>query len=81
MPMVSMCQQAVRIACSVATMAFKGRNTQAQIDLDAGDLRAAMERDLRTLRTNLVNDGRLSSGEIDSVLQRIRDVNGQRGIG
>ncbi|WP_194421445.1 hypothetical protein [Microbacterium abyssi] len=60
---------------------FRGKNTQAQIDLDAGDLRVAMERDLRTLRQNLVNDGRLSSGEIDSLLNGIRDLNQRRGIG
>lgn len=60
---------------------FKGRNTQDQIDLDASDLRAAMERDLRTLRTNLTNDGRLSSDEIANVLQEIRDLNLKRGIG
>ena len=40
-----------------------------------------MERDLRTLRTNLTNDGRLSSDEIANVLQEIRDLNLKRGIG
>ena len=60
---------------------FKGRNTQDQINLDAGDLRAAMERDLRTLRTNLTNDGRLSPDEIANVLQEIRDLTLKRGIG
>lgn len=60
---------------------FRGRNTPSQIDLDAGDLRAAMERDLRTLKTNLTRDGRLSSEEISTLMQKIRDLNLKRGIG
>jgi len=60
---------------------YKGRNTPTQIDLDAGDLRAAMERDLRTLRKNLLEDGRLSPNQIDSLMQKIRDLNLKRGIG
>lgn len=60
---------------------FGGKNSQAQINLDAGDLRAAMERDLRTLRQNLTSDGRLSPSEIDRLLNGIRDLNKGRGIG
>ncbi|KDA05260.1 hypothetical protein DC31_03965 [Microbacterium sp. CH12i] len=60
---------------------FKGRNTQDQIDLDASDLGAAMERDLSTLRNNLMNDGRLKPDEISDVIQLIRNMNRERGIG
>lgn len=60
---------------------YKGRNTPTQIDLDAGDLRAAMERDLRTLRKNLLDDGRLSPTQIDSLMRKIRNLNLKRGIG
>lgn len=60
---------------------YKHHNTQAQIDLDASDLGAAMERDLTRLRNNLTNEGRLSSSEIDRVLELIRQLNKERGIG
>lgn len=60
---------------------FGGKNSQTQIDLDASDLRIAMERDLRTLRQNLTNDGRLSPTEIDRLLNGIRTMNKSRGIG
>ncbi len=60
---------------------FRGRNTPAQIEMDATDLRGAMERDLRTLRGNLQTEGRLSPERIDTVIQSIRDLNLKRGIG
>jgi hypothetical protein len=60
---------------------FKNNNTKAQIELDASDLAAAMNRDLGTLRDNLLADGRLSRRQVDSVLQEIRDLNLKRGIG
>jgi filamentous hemagglutinin len=60
---------------------FRGRNTQSQVDLDAGDLNVAMEKDLRTLAKNLKADGRLTSDEIATLIQEIRDLNRKRGIG
>ena len=60
---------------------FKGRNTAQQISDDAADLGEAMRRDLKTLRENLVEDGRLSPRQIDRLLDKIVDLNKKRGIG
>ena len=60
---------------------YKGRNSPHQIAMDASDLRAAMERDVSVYRANLENESRLTSGEIDSVMQQIRELNMKRGIG
>lgn len=69
----------LRDALHHASRTYGGRNTRAQIELDARDLRAAAERDYQTLRINLVTDGGYSVAEANAVIRTLRELNGMLG--
>lgn len=64
-----------------ASRTYGGKNTQDQISRDALDLKQAMENDLEVLSQNLREKMGIDQIEIDSILQRVRDLNRERGIG
>ncbi len=58
---------------------YGGRNTPDQIKIDAGDLKRAAELDYADRRQLLVGKG-FSPEAIDEAIQKMRDMNGSRGI-
>ena len=62
------------------TRTWGGRNTQTQIGADAADLAAAAELDYAD-RVELLTEAGYSPDDVAAAIDRLRALNGERGIG